>query len=71
MYLLMNLMSDAGISILTTVSVLGYCLLPMVILAFLSLALPLMYAFLSLLSLSHTHTHTHTLSLSLSLTSPD
>jgi len=43
MYLLMNLMSDAGITILTTVSVLGYCLLPMVLLAFLSLAIPLTY----------------------------
>jgi protein YIPF5/7 len=41
LWALLNLMSDQGISIYTTVSVWGYCLLPMVILAFLSLAMPL------------------------------
>jgi len=41
MYLILNLMSEAGADIYIVISVLGYCLLPMVLLAFLSLLIPL------------------------------
>lgn len=40
-YLLLNLMSNQGIDVLRTASVLGYCLLPMVLLSFLSSLLKL------------------------------
>lgn len=33
MYLLLNVMSDTGIDMYRTISILGYCLLPMVFLA--------------------------------------
>jgi len=41
MYFVLNLMSENGIDIYRVVSVLGYCLLPMVILSFLSLVITL------------------------------
>eukprot|EP01111_Echinosteliopsis_oligospora_P019814 TRINITY_DN977_c0_g2_i2.p1 TRINITY_DN977_c0_g2~~TRINITY_DN977_c0_g2_i2.p1 ORF type:complete len:214 (+),score=21.73 TRINITY_DN977_c0_g2_i2:89-643(+) len=41
MYLILNLMCEQGIDIYRVISVLGYCLLPMVLLAFLSLIIPL------------------------------
>jgi len=40
-YLVLNLMSEQGIDIYRVISVLGYCLLPMVLLGFLSLIVPL------------------------------
>lgn len=40
-YMILNLMSESGIDTLRTASVLGYCLLPMVLLSFVSLLLPL------------------------------
>eukprot|EP01116_Phalansterium_solitarium_P021436 TRINITY_DN665_c0_g1_i1.p1 TRINITY_DN665_c0_g1~~TRINITY_DN665_c0_g1_i1.p1 ORF type:complete len:220 (-),score=63.72 TRINITY_DN665_c0_g1_i1:304-963(-) len=40
MYLLINLMSEPGIGFTHTMSVLGYCLLPMVVLALVSLFVP-------------------------------
>jgi hypothetical protein len=42
-YLLLNLMSELPVDFLHATSVLGYCLLPVVALAFLSLILPLRY----------------------------
>jgi hypothetical protein len=41
MYLILNLMSDVGIDIWRTISILGYCLLPMVFLSVLPLAMNL------------------------------
>eukprot|EP01094_Clydonella_sp_ATCC50884_P029222 TRINITY_DN9074_c0_g1_i4.p2 TRINITY_DN9074_c0_g1~~TRINITY_DN9074_c0_g1_i4.p2 ORF type:complete len:104 (+),score=33.22 TRINITY_DN9074_c0_g1_i4:85-396(+) len=41
MYVLLNLMSVHGIEMYNTVSVLGYCLLPMVLLAGMALVLPM------------------------------
>ena len=41
MYVLLNLMSHSSVSITCTVSVLGYCLLPMVLLSFLAVILSL------------------------------
>eukprot|EP01113_Clastostelium_recurvatum_P019117 TRINITY_DN2254_c0_g1_i1.p1 TRINITY_DN2254_c0_g1~~TRINITY_DN2254_c0_g1_i1.p1 ORF type:complete len:259 (-),score=56.92 TRINITY_DN2254_c0_g1_i1:49-768(-) len=41
MYFILNLMSENGIDIYRVISVLGYCLLPMVLLAFFSLIFPL------------------------------
>jgi len=40
-YFVLNLMSEQGIDIYRVISVLGYCLLPMVLLGFVSLLLPL------------------------------
>eukprot|EP01103_Thecamoeba_quadrilineata_P005920 TRINITY_DN15664_c0_g1_i1.p1 TRINITY_DN15664_c0_g1~~TRINITY_DN15664_c0_g1_i1.p1 ORF type:complete len:252 (-),score=9.54 TRINITY_DN15664_c0_g1_i1:150-839(-) len=40
-YLVLNLMSENGIDIYRTISVLGYCLLPMIFLAGISIILPL------------------------------
>lgn len=42
MYLLVHLMSETGFNFFSTVSVLGYCLLPMDILALVSVASPLL-----------------------------
>jgi len=41
MYALLNLMSLAGVSVSCTVSVLGYCLLPMVLLSVFSVVVSL------------------------------
>jgi hypothetical protein len=42
-YTVLNLMSESGIDMLRTASVLGYCLLPMVLLSCLSFVVPLQY----------------------------
>jgi hypothetical protein len=44
MYLLVHLMSETGFHFFSTVSVLGYCLLPMDVLAAISLVVPSLYA---------------------------
>ena len=41
MYALLNLMSMTGVSVGCTISILGYCLLPMVILSFSSVIISL------------------------------
>eukprot|EP00026_Physarum_polycephalum_P017124 Phypoly_transcript_18231.p1 GENE.Phypoly_transcript_18231~~Phypoly_transcript_18231.p1 ORF type:complete len:223 (+),score=32.15 Phypoly_transcript_18231:53-721(+) len=41
MYIILNLMCEQGIDIYRVISVLGYCLLPMVFLAFFSIPIPL------------------------------
>jgi len=41
---ILNLISEAGIDMLRAASVLGYCLLPMVVLSFFSIFLPLQYS---------------------------
>lgn len=43
---ILNLISEAGIDMLRAASVLGYCLLPMVALSFVSIFLPLQYLFI-------------------------
>ena len=48
---ILNLMSEHGIDTLRAASVLGYCLLPMVILSCLSIVLPLQYAITMLVGL--------------------
>jgi hypothetical protein len=51
-FVLLNLMSEQGIDFYKTVSILGYCMLPMVLLAGVSVVLMLRYVFhLSLLFL--------------------
>lgn len=42
-WIILNLMSDGGIDTLRAASVLGYCLLPMVLLSCLSVVVPLQY----------------------------
>lgn len=41
MYMVLNLMSSVGVSVVCVVSVLGYCLLPMVFLSSFSVVVPL------------------------------